>query len=210
MSEWNQILREDWYSREEPDEAVSEFAALLKKKGKHVRVLDLGCGAGRHLVYMARQGFEAHGVDSSETGLDLTRKRLEGQKLKAYLVKSDMTTLPYVDSCFDAVICLHTVYHQKLAGIQETISEINRVLRKRGYLLMNFLSKRTYSYGKGVKVEESTFMEDEGVEKGILHHFADKGEIERLLKNFKFVDLKLKEKEVDGKLRSRWIVTAMG
>jgi ubiquinone/menaquinone biosynthesis C-methylase UbiE len=210
MSQWNGILREDSYSPEEPDDTVIEFAVLLKKKNNHARVLDLGCGAGRHLVYAARQGFEAYGMDISETGLNLTKKRLRSQKLDAHLVKSDMKKLPYIDSCFDAVICLHTVYHQELVEIRGAICEINRVLSKKGYLLMNFLSKRTYSCGKGVRVEGGTFMEQEGVEKGVLHHFVDREEIESLLGSFKIVDLKMKESEVDGKLRSRWIVLAMG
>lgn len=208
MTEWNLILREKWYSLEEPDESVVNFVAFLKKKDKKLRVLDLGCGAGRHQVYMAKQGIEVHGVDLSETGINLSNERLERQKLDAYLVKCDMGLLPYMDFCFDAVISLHTIYHQRLKGIQETISEIHRILRKKGLLLVNFLSKRSYSYGKGAKVEENTFVEQEGIEKGVLHHFTNKEEIEHLFKNFKIVNLKLSEKEVEGKLRSRWILIA--
>ena len=208
MTEWNKILREEWYSQEEPEEIVINFAKLLKKEKQKIRVLDLGCGAGRHQVFMAKQGFEAHGTDISETGLKLTRQRLERQNLEVYLVKCDMKALPYVDSSFEAVISLHTIYHQKLKGIQETISEIQRILRKRGLLLINFLSKRTYSYGKGAEVEEDTFVEQEGIEKGVLHHFTDKEEIDNLFKNFKLVNLKLSESRIEGKLRSRWILIA--
>ena len=57
VTEWNQILREKWYSQEEPDELVVSFVPLLKKKNKKARVLDLGFGAGRNLIYMANQGF---------------------------------------------------------------------------------------------------------------------------------------------------------
>jgi ubiquinone/menaquinone biosynthesis C-methylase UbiE len=209
MNLWDRILVKDWYGREEPDEILVEFAASLSRKVGHRRVLDMGCGAGRHLLYMAKHGFEAHGVDLSETGLEMTKKRLRRQKLEANLVKSDMKKLPYVSSCFDTLVCLNTVYHQKLSGIQETISEVTRVLKKDGYVLMNFLSKKTYSYGKGIDVEEGTFMEQNGVEKEILHHFVDREEIQRLLGNLKIVDLRLKENRVDGKLRSRWIVVAM-
>lgn len=208
MTEWNKILREEWYSREEPDEIVIDFAKLLKKEKRGMRVLDLGCGAGRHQVFMAKQGFEAHGTDISETGLKLTKQRLERQNLEVYLVKCDMKALPYVNSCFDAVINLHAIYHQKLEGIQETISEIHKILRKRGLLLINFLSKRTYSYRKGTEVEEDTFIEQEGIEKRVLHHFTDKEEIEHLFKGFKIVNLELSEKKVEGRLRSRWILTA--
>ncbi len=208
LTEWNKILREEWYSQEEPDGIVINFAKLLKKKKRKMRVLDLGCGAGRHQVFMAKQGFEAHGTDISETGLRLTKQRLERQNLEVYLVKCDMRFLPYVDSCFDAVVSLHAIYHQKLKEIQETISETRKILRKRGLLLINFLSKRTYGYRKGTEVEEDTFIEQEGIEKGVLHHFTDKEEMEHLFKGFKVVNLELSEKKVEGKLRSRWILTA--
>lgn len=208
VAEWNRILREEWYSREEPEEIIVDFVSLLKDTTKKLRVLDLGCGAGRHIVYMAKQGFEAHGIDISEVGLNLTRARLKRRRLKGYLVKCDMKMLPYVDSCFDGVVSLHTVYHQRLIGIQKTILEINRVLRKKGFLLVNFLSKRTFSYGKGLEVEENTFMEQEGLEKGVLHHFTDEKEVERLFKGFKILDLRVSEKSVEGKRRSRWILIA--
>jgi hypothetical protein len=81
-------------------------------------------------------------------------------------------------------------------------------LREKGLVLMNFLSKRTYSYGKGTEVEQDTFVEQEGAERGVLHHFTDRQEIEHLFSRFQIVDLRLAEKEVEGKLRSRWIVTA--
>jgi len=208
LTEWNKILLEEWYSQEEPDEIVINFAKLLKNKKLKMRVLDLGCGAGRHEVFMAKQGFEAHGTDISETGLKLTKQRLERQNSEVYLVKCDMKALPYVDSCFDAVVSLHTIYHQKFKGLQKTVSEIHRILRKRGLILINFLSKRTYSYGKGAEVEEDTFIEQEGVEEGVLHHFTDKEEIDNLFKNFKLVNLKLSESRIEGKLRSRWILIA--
>ena len=72
--------------------------------------------------------------------------------------------------------------------------------------MINFLTKRTYRYGKGAEVEENTFIEQEGIEKGVIHHFTDEKEIERLFKNFKIVSLELSEKEIEGKLRSRWIL----
>jgi SAM-dependent methyltransferase len=99
MNEWEKILREEWYSRREPDEDVVDLVSLLTVGNKNLRVLDLGCGAGRNQVYVAKHGFEAHGVDVSKTGLILTKERLKGQSLEVYLVKCDMKALSYVCSC---------------------------------------------------------------------------------------------------------------
>jgi ubiquinone/menaquinone biosynthesis C-methylase UbiE len=206
MTEWNRILCDEIYSPEEPDDLVIQFLQKLQKREKP-RILDLGCGRGRHVSLIAQEGLEAHVADASDAGLELTKQKLS-HSLDAHVVKCDMKRLPYVSSCFDAVVSLRTIYHQDLRGVQETISEINRVLSKSGAILVDFLSKRTYSFAKGLKVEKDTYMEDEGPEQGLLHHFADRKELEQLFGNFKYVSIEIKERTVEGKLRSRWIVRA--
>lgn len=208
MSKWDQILPEKVYSTEEPDEFVVDFVGFLRKRNRPI-VLDLACGAGRHAIYMAEQGLEVNGADISATGLKMAKERLRKRGLEAALVKSAMNYLPYLDSCFDAVICTRAIYHQKLAAIQKTLLETRRVLRKNGTVLIDFLSRRTYSFGKGDEIEENTFVETEGHEKGVIHHFADKKELRRLFNDFKVLSIELHEKEVEGKLRSRLIVQAM-
>lgn len=59
----------------------------------------------------------------------------------------------------------------------------------RGLFLANFHSKRSGKYGKGVEVEEDTFKQENGAEKGVLHHFVDEDELLKLLENFKIGDL---------------------
>jgi ubiquinone/menaquinone biosynthesis C-methylase UbiE len=177
MTEWNRILLRPEYALEEPDEILVKVVKFLKKR-KVLKVLDLGCGAGRHVVYMTSQTFEAYGVDMSETGLKRTKERLKANSLDAFLVRCDMKFQPFINSCFDMVICLNTIYHQRLKEIQQTIlrarGAARRILKNRGLFLVNFHSKRSYRFGKGVKVEESTFMDENGPEKGVLHHFVEK------------------------------------
>ena len=207
MAEWNRILRRKEYSPENPDGIVVSLASILEKR-KAKRILDLGCGSGRHVIYLAERGFEAYGADISETGLKLTNKRLRSRKLEAEIIKCDMKSLPYVRSCFEAVICVQTIYHQKLRGIQETISDVHRVLKRNGLFLANFHSRRSGKYGKGIKVEENTFKQENGAEKGVLHHFIDENELRELLEDFEIVDLEAKEKMIDSYLRSIFNVLA--
>ncbi len=207
MVEWNQILRRKEYSPENPDRIVVNLASILEKR-KADRVLDLGCGTGRHLIYLADLGFEAYGADISETGLRIARKRLRSRKLEAEIMKCDMKSIPLRDSCFEAVICVRTIYHQKQKEIQKTISEIQRVLKKNGLFLANFHSKRSSKYGKGTKVEEDTFTQENGPEKGVLHHFVDEDELSELFRDFKIVDLETQEKTTESYLRSHFNVLA--
>lgn len=204
MTEWDQILQRKDYRPTSPDEIVVNFVSIIEKRNAK-KVLDLGCGAGRHVNYLAKNGFEAFGVDISETGLKLTKKRLRKVKLEAAMVKSDMKFLPFIGSCFDAAVCVNTIYHQRLKEIKEAVSELHRVLKKKGLLLTNFHSKRSGKYGKGVEVEENTFAGETGPEKGVLHHFVDENEIHKLFKDFRLVDLETREKmESTNYRRSRY------
>ena len=66
----------NWY----PNENIIRFCArLIQKrltydqveiKRKVKRVLDLGCGNGRHAIYFAREGMEACGIDISSTAIE--------------------------------------------------------------------------------------------------------------------------------------------
>jgi len=206
--EWDEILKRGEYSPEEPDKLVIQFTKFLKDQQTE-RILDLGCGAGRHLVYFAKQGFETHGIDVSKTGLQKAKNSLKAVKLNASLIKCDMKALPYIGDCFDAVISLYTTYHNTKQGIKDTIAETHRTLRKKGYLLLNFHSRRSGKFGKGIRIEEDTFMQDYGPEKGILHHFVDEDEIYELLKGFKVLELQPEEHEIEGYLRSHWMVLAV-
>lgn len=204
---WNEILKRRDYSREEPERLVIQFTKLLKNKhAKHV--LDLGCGAGRHLVYLTKQGFETYGIDISETGLKQAKNRLKKEKLDAFLIKCDMKALPYIDNCFDAVLSLFTIYHNTKQGIKQTIAETHRTLKQTGTILLNFQSKRSSKHGKGTKIEENTFIQENGPEKGIIHHFVDKTEIHELLKAFKILNIQLEERKIEEYLQSRWTVVA--
>ena len=59
MAEWNQILLRKEYSPEKPDEIVVSLTSILEEREAR-RVLDLGCGAGRHVIHLAKRGFESY------------------------------------------------------------------------------------------------------------------------------------------------------
>lgn len=206
LVEWDKILPDKHYSKEEPEDFVVEFISLLKNNKS--RILDVGCGAGRHLLYVKKRRFDAYGIDISKTGLEITKDRLKQQKMKCNLIRCHMNFLPYTNGSFDAAICINTIYHQKIEGIQRTILEIHRILKTDGLLLVNFLTKRTYIYRKGIEIEKNTYMRDEGIEKGVLHHFIDEKKIKQLFKEFKRYILKTLEKEINGKISSRYVVIA--
>lgn len=84
-------------TRQEVDHIVD---ALGLQPG--MRVLDVGCGPGRHALELARRGFHTHGIDISQTFIDIARHDAPDG---ATFERMDARALTFREE-FDAVVCL--------------------------------------------------------------------------------------------------------
>ena len=103
---WERLFKKQGRYFERPHSDMEGLAQSLLSRGAK-RVLDLGSGTGRHVVYLAQKGFDVYGLDISETGVGETRKWLEKEGLTAKVSVHDITKkLPFKDGFFDAVISI--------------------------------------------------------------------------------------------------------
>ena len=75
---------EDTYADPEQDtfgEPSSEVIDLASRLAPGARVLDAGCGDGRHALYLARRGFAVDAFDSSDRAITKLKKRAEAEGL---------------------------------------------------------------------------------------------------------------------------------
>ncbi len=114
-----------------------EFSRLALKPG--MRVLDAGCGSGRHLC----ESFRTAGVDVAGVDLkceDLCQARaylnlMAGESSGRWVVaRADVTKLPFADRCFDIVICSEVLEH--IGDNRAAIQELVRVLKPGGDLVV--------------------------------------------------------------------------
>ena len=169
------------------------------KNEKVKKVLDLGCGAGRHSVLLAKSGFEVIGIDISKSALKIATRWTKRERLKnVAFVRATMTNIPLRDSCLDAVISISVMHHGFKKDVETTVKEIHRILGENGKLLANLASVRDSRYGTGNRVERNTYWILENYEKDRfkeLHHFFTKQEVSKLLQSFDRMQLEVaKEK----------------
>jgi SAM-dependent methyltransferase len=200
MPSWDDIFTEQGRVFTEPHCDIGKVVEMFRDSGAN-RVLDLGCGTGRHLVYLSKLGFEVYGFDTSPRALSMAQDWLDEEGLTAYIQEHRMEEpFPYVDAFFDAVISTQVIHHNRLADIMITVREIERVLRSRGVIFITF---PVYSFvpsegDKDWKLEEiepGTYIPREGPEAGIPHHYFSLEEIDSVFSNFEIQDIFTDETE---------------
>jgi tellurite methyltransferase len=121
------------------------FDQLLKGRFDDCkRVIDVGCGYGRNIVYFLRNGFEVFGIDQDEESIS------EVQKLSAELSPlnpaenfrvAHVEDIPFNDASFDLAICsavLHFALNED--DFYKMVHSIWRVLKPGGFLFARLAS----------------------------------------------------------------------
>jgi ubiquinone/menaquinone biosynthesis C-methylase UbiE len=118
-------------------ELEAEFVASLLGLSAGSRLLDAGCGAGRHARAFARRGARVVGLDLSADLLAEARRR----EPAAALVRADLRRLPFRAAAFAHAVSLFTAFgYFDDAGDRAQLGEIRRVLRAGGTLVLDFLN----------------------------------------------------------------------
>jgi ubiquinone/menaquinone biosynthesis C-methylase UbiE len=129
--QWGQYPSEyliQWIARNVPDDGARQT----------LRVLDVGCGAGANLWYLAEQGFTCTGMDISATALDRCKTLLSKRGQQAELVQGSITDLPFSANHFDIVIDLGGSACLPLATMPAYLSQLMRVLKPGGHFFACF------------------------------------------------------------------------
>jgi SAM-dependent methyltransferase len=158
---WDQIFRSKEWGKYPPEHVVRFVARSFYREldRSQVRILEIGCGPGANVWFMAREGFAVAGIDGSETAIQKARERLASEGLAADLRVGDYTQLPWEASSFDGVIENVSLYCSPWAGIEQALNEVLRVLKPGGLFLSSFFTDRTWGYGEGTMIEPDGFVD---------------------------------------------------
>lgn len=117
--------RADWL---DPDPHVMGLLPELKRRGA-CTALDLGCGVGRHALFLAEHGLAVQAIDGSAAGLAVARETAQARGILLDLRQGTADTLPFDDGSFDFVLSWNVIYHGTLGDVGRRLAEIWRVLK---------------------------------------------------------------------------------
>ena len=199
MKQWDKAFKKHGKVFLSIQEDIPKVASEFKKNGAK-RILDLGAGSGRHIVYLAKQGFDMYGFDISESGIKISKDWLKKEGVNAKFKHGSIyKKLPYQDNFFDAIISTNTIHHEKIENIRKTILEIKRILKPGGLIFITVRKRKLRKsypkltiikkYGKQKTnyqiIEPRTYTPTDGAEKGLLHYLFNKRLIRKEFNNFK-------------------------
>jgi predicted SAM-dependent methyltransferase len=81
------------------------------------------------------------------------------------------------------------IHHNRLEAIQNTIKEITRVLRSGGVIWITVPVSKNEPSTTQEEIEPGTFVPQDGIEKGLPHHYFKMDEIPSLFPEFSIIDL---------------------
>ncbi len=120
---WNQKYREAPEAWLEPDpflpRAFSEYIRPLFPSGGNA--LDLAGGAGRHAIWLAKQGWEVTLIDISETGVEQARMNAGALASRIHFVVDDLTGFAASQTQFDVVMAFFYLERKSFPEIVKSI-----------------------------------------------------------------------------------------
>ena len=152
---WERPESVESFARRDPDVRLMGLLDRVSEPAS-VRVLDLGCAAGRNTVLLAERGFDLHALDGSRAMIAHTRQRVAAVLGEAEAERrvrlGRMDDLgDFADATFDLVVALG-IYHCA-SSVEEwrlALDESARVLAPGGRLLVAVFTPETDLHGTGV------------------------------------------------------------
>lgn len=192
---WQDLHKRSQFRTRYPHERVIQFVFgnFPKAQAKKFKILDHGSGAGRHVIFLAENGYQTYGADISSTGNAYARKIAKSKNFDINLSLINSNILKYNNDFFDGIISFGVLYYLNSDQLDKVIPDLYRILKKGGKMLVILRSKKDYrfKYAKSIGHGDYIIVGDTKTrvnnERGMLMHFFKENEIKKKFNKFRSI-----------------------
>lgn len=174
---------------------------------ENLKVLDIGCGSGRHLMLLKNFGFKnIYGTDYSLNALSLSKEYFSSS-----LINCDNKNLPFADNSFDIAIAWGSLHYSDKKDFEIMLGETHRVLKKKGHLFATLRNERDSYLKTGTHLGEGTWRTGLDDLSGTTVSFFREDELKKYFNTFRECSYGWMERTIIGdtsKVISHWVISA--
>ena len=143
-SSWSQPQTVAGFSKSPPNDRLMRVAADELKRLERGQAVDIGCGAGRNAVPLARQGWEVIGLDLSWPMVAAAAGRAAGERVTLDVVLAPMEALPLRSHSADLIVA-HGIWNLAPSSevFRAAVREAARVARPGALCFVFTFSRHT-------------------------------------------------------------------
>ena len=121
---------------------VSDFIDIHKGESP-AKVLDVGCGIGRHVKFLHEYGLEVYGIDLSAVAIETAQSIFTQQNLSSLnsrLYQGCITAMPFADNFFDFAVSHGVLDSMPFAIAQKAMTDTARCLKPGALFYLDLVS----------------------------------------------------------------------
>lgn len=177
------------WNLENPPEALNEL--VESGKIKPCKTIDLGCGLGNYVIYLAQKGFTVTGVDAAPTAIKIAGENAAKKNANCnFFVENILGNLGQITDTFDFIYDWEVLHHIYPEQRDKYVENVNKLLNTKGKYLSVCFSEKDPQFGGSGKYRETPL--------GTILYFSSKEELKSLFEPL-FKIIELKTIEIKGK-----------
>jgi 2-polyprenyl-3-methyl-5-hydroxy-6-metoxy-1,4-benzoquinol methylase len=134
---------EHGWAVETPSPYAVDFLTRLSAWVPGGRLLDIGCGEGRHAFAAARLGFRVTAIDYEPLALERARRLAKAKAVTGVSFRrADLFSMPCREACFDVVLDYGCLHHQRKTDWTTYRTRILLALKPRGFYILSAFSPK--------------------------------------------------------------------